>query len=665
MRRRLISLALVFLLALGMVPIAGQSALGVEKQVTTDASAHNDPAIYGNKVVWEDDRNGHLDIYMYNAANNTTTRITTNASDSQYPRIYGDYIVWQDDRNGPWNIYIYNIKTATTQAIDANNSFDQLHPSIYGNTVVWEDYRNGAADVYAYNIQTDTVTRLTTNEFYQTYPSVYGNQVAYQDDRNGDWDIYTYNLSTAAEQRITTNIANQEHPSINNGRIAWEDYRNDFYSNIYLYDPVTAAQTQIAPTTTDQFNPALYDNRVIWEDYRASPTNPHLYVYNAALNTTAQVTSVAGGQIKPCIYGATFAWVDYRTANGNIYMDNLDPYVVNDATGDGISDGETYYNYGSSTTSAWVFRTMAGGGNILNTTFAPTVWWASAPGGFDATKTKSVTGDFNNDNMADILTMYKQSSAVTSFWYLRSLGNAYAQPVKVWESTSWSWDNSKIAGGDFNDDGWDDVMVFYKYGATTTGAWFFQGNGNGTFDAPQSVFSSTAWDWSKTSLYSVKNGSQSIVAATYSYGGSNMAIWMFALMPNGTPKPPVNVYSSNQWDLTKSKFVAADMNGDTLTDLVGYYSYGGYTTGAFKFLQTWNGFESPSSVFFSNSWDSSKAQYVPLDYNGNGTEDVLATYGYNGTMRAWIFASNGNILSPVMVYQSPSWNNTKALWLAP
>ena len=35
-----------------------------EKQITTNLSAQFSPAIYGNKIVWEDYRNGNLDIYM-------------------------------------------------------------------------------------------------------------------------------------------------------------------------------------------------------------------------------------------------------------------------------------------------------------------------------------------------------------------------------------------------------------------------------------------------------------------------------------------------------------------------------------------------------------------------------------------------------------------------
>lgn len=102
--------------------------------------------IYGDKIVWADNRSGNWDIYMYDLSTMKETQITTNPSDSINPAIYGNNIVWQDNRSGNWDIYAYDL--VTHQQIHTTNNSDQVAPAIYGNNIVWTDYRNGQPDIY-------------------------------------------------------------------------------------------------------------------------------------------------------------------------------------------------------------------------------------------------------------------------------------------------------------------------------------------------------------------------------------------------------------------------------------------------------------------------------------------------------------------------------------
>ena len=87
-------------------------------------------------------------ILVSSAASASITEkwITTNPSISQNPAIYGNKIVWQDYRNGNWDIYAYDL--VTRQQIHTTDSSDQVDPAIYGNRVVWTDSRNGNPDIY-------------------------------------------------------------------------------------------------------------------------------------------------------------------------------------------------------------------------------------------------------------------------------------------------------------------------------------------------------------------------------------------------------------------------------------------------------------------------------------------------------------------------------------
>jgi beta propeller repeat protein len=93
---------------------------------------------------------------MMNLSENRTYRMTTNIADQYEPSMYGDYIVWQDERNGNWDIYIENIETH--QQFHTINKATQLHPRIDGNKVVWYDDRNGNWDIYMGTIIESPIT---------------------------------------------------------------------------------------------------------------------------------------------------------------------------------------------------------------------------------------------------------------------------------------------------------------------------------------------------------------------------------------------------------------------------------------------------------------------------------------------------------------------------
>ena len=42
---------------------------GVETPITTDPSIQESPAVYGDRIVWHDNRSGNWDIYLYTPAN--------------------------------------------------------------------------------------------------------------------------------------------------------------------------------------------------------------------------------------------------------------------------------------------------------------------------------------------------------------------------------------------------------------------------------------------------------------------------------------------------------------------------------------------------------------------------------------------------------------------
>lgn len=313
-----------------------------EAQITTNKSNQTKPAIYGDKIVFFDDRSGlgNYNIYVYDLSTSKETQITINGSSYDYtmgPAIYGDRIVWQEYRSTSnpnvldrSDIHMYNF--STSKATQITNSGKAGDPAIYGDRIVWEDNRNGNADIYMYDLSTFKETQITTNESSQVYPAIYGDKIVWQDSRNGEGsynptDIYMYNISTSTETRITTNNSDQYYPAIYGDNIVWKDNRNG-KGDIYMYNLSTSKETRITINNGFLEDFAIYGDRIVWMDDRNR--NADIYMYDLYTNTETQITTNKSGQSGPAIYGDRIVWMDWRNKyrlDGHPDIENADIYV--------------------------------------------------------------------------------------------------------------------------------------------------------------------------------------------------------------------------------------------------------------------------------------------------------------------------------------------------
>jgi PGF-pre-PGF domain-containing protein len=284
-----------------------------EAQITANRSA-SCPAINGDKIVYQDSRNGTSDIYMYDLFTSKETQITTKGSVWGHPSIYGDRIVWQDARNGNFDIYMYNIPTKKEIQITTNGSAH--NPAIYSDRIVWENRRNESSDVYMYDLSTSKKTQITTsgsNELAYN-PTIFDDRIVWQNYRNGKWDIYIYDLSTSKKTQIT-NSGSATYPAIYSDRVVWIDSLNET-TDIYMYNLLTSKKTQIT-TSGSAYSPVIDGDRIIYQDSRNG--NPDIYMYNLSTKKETQVTT-SGSAYSPVIDGDRIVYQDYRNGNSDIYM---------------------------------------------------------------------------------------------------------------------------------------------------------------------------------------------------------------------------------------------------------------------------------------------------------------------------------------------------------
>jgi beta propeller repeat protein len=126
-RTTLFVMLLTVIVLLAGACVVQPGTTGILTRITAESHNQLSPAMYGDNIVYVDDRNGNFDIYLYDLASREETRITTDPGNQNYPQIFGNTIVYQDDRNGNLDVYYYDLASQTETRI-TSDSHDQQNP---------------------------------------------------------------------------------------------------------------------------------------------------------------------------------------------------------------------------------------------------------------------------------------------------------------------------------------------------------------------------------------------------------------------------------------------------------------------------------------------------------------------------------------------------------
>lgn len=307
-------------------------------------------------------------------------------------------------------------------------------------------------------------------------------------------------------------------------------------------------------------------------------------------------------------------------------------------------------NFGVATTFLWTATASAG-------SIPPNIAWYSGMGGFDATRAKMTTGDFNHDGFLDVAMLYDYGGATSRIWLFMWDGSSYV-PYEAWYSGPGKFDASKakITCGYFNADTDADVAILFDYGGGTSRVWTFLTDG--TTMAPTLAWSSSpgGFDASRVKMASGEFDGQNNddIAMFYNYGGGTSRIWTF-LSQGATFKPNLAWSSSpGGFDAARIKIVAGQFDGANNSDIAALYDYGGGTSRFWTFLS--NGMRLSSNLAWSSSpggFDAAKTKIASGEFNGQNYDDVAVVYDYGEAgARIWSFNSDGPRLSPSLAWVS-------------
>jgi len=285
-------------------------------------------------IVWEDERNGHTDIYAQRLSasgkklwGDEGVAVCSSANNQTFPQLInagsGNVIIaWQDYRNGFSDIYAQKLNVKGAALWQTNGvpvcraAQNQLAPQLCddgsgGAFVTWYDYRSGKGeDIYAQRIGSSGSTEwlsdgvpVCAETATQWYPQIVrdsggGAVICWDDKRNGYYDIYAQRLGSQGNAIWDVNGVpvcsapeNQEYSQIASSEpgtfvITWQDYRNgeaDIYAQKITLSgkPVWKTNGEIVcNVAANQERPQLVGGPnpvIVWTDFRNGTGNSDIY----------------------------------------------------------------------------------------------------------------------------------------------------------------------------------------------------------------------------------------------------------------------------------------------------------------------------------------------------------------------------------------------------
>ncbi len=273
-------------------------------------------------------------------------------------------------------------------------------------------------------------------------------------------------------------------PALTYSAVAWGDCDNDGQLDLLVSGTtngaVSGAITRIYHNLGGVFTNSnfisltnLYKSAVAWADYdrdgrldalvsginSANVAVTQLYHNNGDGTFTATNVGFAGA------YSGTLAWGDFNNDGApDLYLSGLTIVSSNGVTAVTTNLAKLYRNNGDGT-----FTDM--NVNLLTTDNR-----TAGPNNGTAT-----WGDFDNDGKLDLLLVGSINNAYAIAGIYRNLGNGNF--TNVFNSGVASYYGDSGAWGDYNGDGWLDVVISAANGSTA----IYRNNGNGTFTQTASV----------------------------------------------------------------------------------------------------------------------------------------------------------------------------------
>ena len=266
---------------------------------------------------------------------------------------------------------------------------------------------------------------------------------------------------------------------------------------------------------------------------------------------------------------------------------------------------------------------------------------------------KLFTGDFNNDGLTDMGAYFNRGKNRREFFIAYNNGSEgfrKASPAQINDTISFIYRSDKILTGDFNADGYDDLLFKYSKGTNRDKWIIYNNNRNDGFDKGRSIrfdegeIPAMPADFLFTGDF---DGDGYADVGVHSYKGNHAGRFMISLnkgeLSFSAPKEFMSGHSGLP-STQKYTPVILDMNNDGYSDIIIYWQEG--ERNAFWYVSENNlsgaGSKEYALRFNQRGTMAFMGNYLPFtgDMNGDGLVDLLVKISTSDEVSNWYLMIN-------------------------
>lgn len=230
-------------------------------QPTRLSTAGDNPRVYWPWVVWE--QGGDIKVYDL-SRNETNATLGSVGGTQRNPDVWGDEVVWEDDRtNGRWKVFLYDLTNRTeTQITHPASGIDHKYPRVFGDYVVYVEDSSGTDEARLYDLgqpakilkkQDRLLSHASSNSVSRV--GIWSGKVAWI---NGS-TVTLYDMGTNTSTVVQTGVATDHLDLVGDKVAAIESATND----ILLYDLSAETLTRFG-ATADRSKTVVGWDRLLW-----------------------------------------------------------------------------------------------------------------------------------------------------------------------------------------------------------------------------------------------------------------------------------------------------------------------------------------------------------------------------------------------------------------